>query len=116
MNITTNSPKVILDGVFFQIAKFKQSGIGQVWQSLLKQWAINGFAKHLIVLDRGDTAPRIEGIFYRSIPAYDYQQTGLDAQMLQEICDEQEADLFISTYYTTPLVTPSVFLAYDMIP
>lgn len=116
MNITTSCPKIIIDGVFFQIAKFKQSGIGQVWQSLLKQWAMNGFAQHLIVLDRGDTAPRIEGIFYRSIPDYDYQQTGLDAQRLQEICDEQEADLFISTYYTTPLVTPSVFLAYDMIP
>jgi glycosyltransferase involved in cell wall biosynthesis len=36
--------------------------------------------------------------------------------MLQQICDEEKADLFISTYYTTPLSTPSVFMAYDMIP
>jgi hypothetical protein len=36
--------------------------------------------------------------------------------MLQQICDEEAADLFISTYYTTPRSTPSVFMAYDMIP
>ena len=116
MNIETSCPKCIVDGVFFQIAKFNQSGIGQVWQSLLKQWAINDFAKHIIVLDRGGTAPRIDGIFYCSIPPYDYQQAALDAQMLQQVCDDQQADLFISTYYTTPLSTPSVFMAYDMIP
>ena len=112
----TTYPKIIIDGVFFQIAKFKQSGIGQVWQSLLTQWAIHDFAKYLIVLDRDNTAPRIEGIFYCSVAPYDYQQTALDAQMLQQICDAQEADLFISTYYTTPVATPSVFMAYDMIP
>lgn len=36
--------------------------------------------------------------------------------MLQQICDDEEAELFISSYYTTPLDTPSVFMAYDMIP
>jgi len=36
--------------------------------------------------------------------------------MLQEVCDQEAADLFVSTYYTTPLSTPSVFIAYDMIP
>ncbi|WP_442946592.1 hypothetical protein [Nostoc sp. 'Peltigera malacea cyanobiont' DB3992] len=36
--------------------------------------------------------------------------------MLQQICDEEEAELFISSYYTTPIETPSVFMAYDMIP
>jgi glycosyltransferase involved in cell wall biosynthesis len=36
--------------------------------------------------------------------------------MLQEICDREGADIFISTYYTTPISTPSVFMGYDMIP
>ena len=31
-------------------------------------------------------------------------------QLIQDICDEEGADLFISTYYTTPLTTPSVWL------
>jgi hypothetical protein len=36
--------------------------------------------------------------------------------MLQQVCDEEGADIFISTYYTTPISTPSVFMGYDMIP
>ena len=32
------------------------------------------------------------------------------------MCDREGADLFVSSYYTTPIATPSVFLAYDMIP
>ncbi|MEA5541942.1 glycosyltransferase [Limnoraphis robusta Tam1] len=105
--------KIIIDGAFFQITK---TGIYQVWVSLLKEWKNYGFAKNIIVLDRAGTAPKIPGIEYRTIPAYDYSKTNEDRQMLQEICDQEQADLFISTYYTTPLTTPSVFMAYDMIP
>jgi glycosyltransferase involved in cell wall biosynthesis len=47
---------------------------------------------------------------------YDYARTDQDRQTLQAICDEEQADVFISTYYTTPLATPSVFMAHDMIP
>ena len=36
--------------------------------------------------------------------------------MLQQVCNDLGAELFISTYYTTPLETPSVFMGYDMIP
>jgi hypothetical protein len=36
--------------------------------------------------------------------------------MLQQVCEEEGVALFISTYYTTPTNTPSVFMAYDMIP
>ncbi|MBD1921226.1 FkbM family methyltransferase [Microcoleus sp. FACHB-831] len=107
------SPIIIIDGVFFQLYK---TGIARVWQSLLEEWAENGFAQHIVVLDRAGTSPKIPGIHYRSVPPYDYGATDGDRQMLQEVCDEQDADLFISTYYTTPLSTPSVFMAYDMIP
>ena len=108
-----NFPTIIIDGVFFQ---FGQSGITQVWLSLLKEWVNTGFAEHLIILDRNDTAPKISNINYYPIHAYTYYQTVEDSQKLQDICDEVGANLFISTYYTTPLSTPSVFMAYDMIP
>jgi glycosyltransferase involved in cell wall biosynthesis len=36
--------------------------------------------------------------------------------MLQDICDRENASLFVSTYYTTPLTTPSAMLVLDMIP
>ncbi|MBF2073930.1 MAG: glycosyltransferase [Synechococcales cyanobacterium C42_A2020_086] len=106
-------PQIVLDGMFFQVAN---SGIARVWRSLLEEWAANGFAQHLVVLDRDGTAPRIPGIRYRPVQRFDYDQTGSDAEMLQQVCDEKQADLFISTYYTAPLSTPSVFMAYDMIP
>jgi len=105
--------KVAVDGIFFQLYK---TGIARVWTSLLEEWAVNGFAKNIIVLDRGKTAPKVAGVLYRTIPLYDYNDTDSDRQMLQQVCDEEGADLFISTYYTTPITTPSVFMAHDMIP
>ena len=32
------------------------------------------------------------------------------------MCDEEGAALFVSTYYTTPIETPSLMLVYDLIP
>lgn len=107
------SVKVLVDGVFFQLYK---TGIARVWKSLLEEWANNGFARHIVVLDRAGTAPKIPGIRYRLIPAYDYKNTDADRENLQLVCDEEVADLFISSYYTTPTTTPTVFMAYDMIP
>lgn len=106
-------PQIVIDGVFFQ---FGNSGIAQVWRSLLERWSTGPFAQHIVVLDRDGTAPRIPNIRYRPVRAYDYDNTADDAIMLQRICDEKGADLFISSYYTTPLTTPSVFMGYDMIP
>ncbi|EDZ94635.1 glycosyl transferase family 2 [Limnospira maxima CS-328] len=105
--------KVIVDGVFFQL---NNTGIARVWRSLFSAWVEDGFADNILVLDRGGTAPQIPGIRYRVIPQYDYRNTEGDRQMLQRVCDEEKADLLISTYYTTPVSTPSVFMAYDMIP
>jgi glycosyltransferase involved in cell wall biosynthesis len=119
-------PRIVVDAVFFQVAQ--TTGIARVWQAILAEWVKTGFAKHIVVLDRGGTAPRLEGIRYRSLHRHDrmnyhdaihhhsYRPTGFDAEILQAICDEEAADLFISTYYTTPISTPSVFMGYDMIP
>jgi glycosyltransferase involved in cell wall biosynthesis len=107
------TPQVIIDGVFFQLYN---TGIARVWRSLLEEWANTEFGNHLVVLDRVGTAPKIEGISYYQIPAYDYNNTDADRQMLQQVCDELGADLFISTYYTTPTETPSIFMTHDMIP
>ncbi|GCL36873.1 glycosyl transferase, group 1 [Sphaerospermopsis reniformis] len=111
--ISKPSPIIIVDGVFFQ---YYQTGIARVWKSLLQEWANNEFAQHIIILDRDATAPKIAGIRYRTIPQYDYRNTETDKQMLQQICNEEGAELFISSYYTTPITKPSVFMAYDMIP
>nr|WP_240039055.1 glycosyltransferase [Okeania hirsuta] len=113
VKLEKRSPTIIIDGIFFQLSS---TGIARVWRSVLGEWAKTEFAQHIIVLDRVNTSPKIPGIRYRQIPAYNYNNTDADKQMLQQVCDEEGADLFISTYYTTPISTPSVFMAYDMIP
>ncbi|NJR21009.1 MAG: glycosyltransferase [Richelia sp. CSU_2_1] len=106
--------KIVIDGIFFQTKQ--RSGIARVWQSLMAEWVKDGFAKNIVILDRANTVPKIPGIRYESVPVYDYNNTDTDRQMLQQLCDRENADLFVSTYYTTPVSTPSVFVAYDMIP
>ncbi|MFM6454673.1 MAG: glycosyltransferase, partial [Planktothrix sp.] len=108
-----NSLLVAVDGVFFQL---NNTGIARVWKSLLEEWVKDGFAQNILVLDRAGTAPKISGVRYRLISEYNYNDTDTDRQILQQVCDEEGVDVFISTYYTTPLSTPSVFMGYDMIP
>ena len=106
--------KIVIDGVFFQ--HNATTGIARVWRELLSEWVANGFAQNIMVLDRGGTAPKIPGIKYHSVEQYNYREAQSDRQILEQICQQEEADLFVSTYYTTPLSTPSVFMAYDMVP
>ncbi|NEO83887.1 MAG: glycosyltransferase [Spirulina sp. SIO3F2] len=105
--------KILVDGVFFQLYK---TGIARVWSSVLREWAGTEFSQCITVLDRANTAPKYEGLTYRTINPYSYNNWQGDRTYLQQICDEEGATLFISSYYTTPLETPSVFMAYDMIP
>ena len=106
-------PKFAIDGVFFQMAN---TGIARVWYYLLKEWSTTDFSRHIVVFDRGNTAPKISGINYCSLPEYNYETTGKDSQILEQWCQQEEVDLFISTYYTTPTRTPSIILIHDMIP
>jgi glycosyltransferase involved in cell wall biosynthesis len=117
--MTRIQPFIAIDGVFFQING--KSGIARVWRSLLQEWVLSGFAQHLLVLDRDGTAPRIPGINYQLIHRYEWDDTLEDSLKLQEICDQYQVDLFISTYYTQPIsiqaiFTPTLLLIHDMIP
>jgi len=110
---TSDTIKIVVDGIFFQI---NNTGIARIWKTLFEEWANDGFAKNIVVLDRAGTSPKISRVRYITVPPYDYNNTDADRVMLQKICDAEKADLFVSTYYTTPLSTPSVFMAYDMVP
>lgn len=109
----SRSPVIVIDGVFFQL---NNTGIARVWKSLFEVWARNGFAEHVVVLDRAGTTPKIPGISYRSIPEFRQHDSLEDQQMLEEVCRAEHADLFMSTYYSMPVSTPSLLLLYDMIP
>ncbi len=107
------SPRIIIDGIYFQNAR---NGIARVWESLFREWARTRFAENLLILDRDHTAPRIEGLRYHDVPAFDKTQLENDNRMLQQICDLEEVDLFISTFNTFPTHTPISYLVHDMIP
>ena len=105
---------IVVDGVIFEYAV--NSGVERVWGSFLREWVANGFAERVLFLDRGGAGPRIPGLPTRSIPAWDSVRTAEDSFRLQRICDEEGASLFVSTYYTSPISTPSLMLVHDFIP
>jgi glycosyltransferase involved in cell wall biosynthesis len=107
-------PCIVVDGVIFQ---YQSSGIARVWAALLEEWAKSGFIDHVVFLDRsGSGVPQIPGLRCEKFILHDYARTGADSLVLEQICGELDADLFVSTYYTTPTATPSFFFGHDMIP
>jgi glycosyltransferase involved in cell wall biosynthesis len=109
----TRRPRILIDGIFWQ---YLSGGIGRLWENLLREWVISGFADNVILLDRVGTAPRVPSIHYWTIAKNEYDKVGRDSIYLQDICHRFDADLFVSTYYSTPTDTPSFFMGYDMIP
>lgn len=111
--IAVQRPRILVDGIFWQ---YLSSGIGRVWENLLREWVVSGFADNVVVLDRAGTAPRIPGVHYWTIARHDYLRTGYDSLYLDAVCRRFDADIFVSTYYSAPTTTPSFFAGYDMIP
>jgi len=107
------SPRIVIDGVFFQL---NQTGIARVWQALMTEWSASGFAQHVVVLDRLGTSPRLPGFTYRRMIPFRYHNSLAQSLAIESICRAEQADLFISTYYTTPRSTRSLLYVYDMIP
>jgi len=109
----TARPRILVDGVCWQDLN---SGIGLLWRNMLREWVRTGQADHIVVLDRAGSAPREPGIHYYTIAQYISGSSGADSAYLEQVCRQLNADLFVSTYYTTPLETPSFFFGCDMIP
>src|SRR5262249_17091140 len=113
-NPTLSPPAcIVLDGVFFQFKDL--SGITRVWSSLLEQWSGTAFGRCLLVLDRDEAAPKFPGIRYIPFRSFDSSLAATDSFIVEDLCRRQNAKVFISTFYTTPLETPSVAMVHDMI-
>jgi hypothetical protein len=107
------TPIIVIDGVIFQI---DQGKLARVWSSILEHWSQLELSQHIVILDRNNTAPRWEEFKYWPAESYDYNCTGKDARKIQTICDRLQANLFISTFYTSPLNTPSLLLLASNFP
>ena len=104
---------IVIDGVFFQLAN---TGIARVWREVLTRWQDMDIGRRVVVMDRRSTLPRFEKLRTVPCPAFDHRTWEGDRAIAQEICESYDADLFVSTYYTRPLHTPSILLVHDMIP
>jgi len=114
--IRSRRPKektIVIDGIFFERAK---TGIYRLWASLLNEWSKGPDASRIVVLDRSGCAPRFPGIRYRLVPPAELRLPENETAMLEAICDQENAGIFTSTYYTSVRNVPSVMVVYDMIP
>ena len=113
-DIGRKPPMILVDGVVFQFPWL--GGINRVWKSILSEWVAQGLGEYVTVLNRNNTFPGIAGI--NSIPFSEWREDlrHVDSVALEKMCRQTCSDVFISTYYTTPLLTPSVALHHDFIP
>lgn len=103
---------IVIDGVFFQ---YFVTGIANVWTWLLEELARLAVARQIVILDREGTLPKIEG--YRTVQVSRHQENSQqDREMLQQVCDNLGATLFVSTWHTTPVHTPLLLMIHDLLP
>ena len=108
---------IAIDGVIFNLQRGQPHGVSRVWHRLLEQLAQSPLASRIVLFDRDGTAPVIPGIRRRTVAGYDYyQRYDADSLWLQRWCDEEQATLLISTYFTWAETTPTVIMLHDMIP
>jgi glycosyltransferase involved in cell wall biosynthesis len=84
-----------------------------LWHLLLQAWSDNGFAKQILAIDRNNTAPQIPGFSYYHLPSADPQKSGHESLRLQQICDREQIDIFLSTSDTITIATPSIAIITD---
>lgn len=108
-------PHILVDLVFYQYAN---TGIAQVWNRVLTEWAASGYARHVtLAVRRHSRHQPPEGVMsaFRTVELPPHRFDG-DAAHVQAACDRVGATLFMSTYYSRPTHTRSMLLVHDCIP
>jgi glycosyltransferase involved in cell wall biosynthesis len=108
----SNSPKprIAIDCCCFHSRDFEGQ---RIWNLLFQEWSKTNFARQIILIDRNKTAPQLYGFSYYDLPEIDRQQPGNEALTLQQICDREQIDVFLSTGDTIPIQTPSIAFLRD---
>ena len=113
----TTSFKILLDDIFFGEA---DTGIARLWRAVLLCYKNN---PHIVqsrnldlwILNRTD---KLNNFDFPSIdfPEYDHAHPAVDRQLFSKVLKQNEFRLFVSTYLTFPIGTPSLMVVYDLIP
>lgn len=114
----TSKYKILIDDIFFSISD--SSGIARLWLNLLSYFDNNPEILadkqiQIVILNRTNKTsmfkfPKID------FPNYDYDHPAADRLLISKFLKHLKFDLFVSTYLTFPLGTPSLMLVYDLIP
>ena len=104
-------PRIAIDCCCFQSPNLDRQ---QLWTSIFQAWSQSGFAPQILAIDRDKTAPQIEGFGYHDLSTLGWQKSGERSLELQQICDREQIDIFLSTGDTIPTYTPSIVLLNDL--
>lgn len=104
--------RLVMDGVGFQLA-LRQTQ--RIWCAIIPLLA-GCEDVEILLLDRGN-APAFDAVERIPFPSYHTEHhNAADSLLLQQVCDQFEADVFVSTGYTTPVSTPMALLVQHMTP
>jgi glycosyltransferase involved in cell wall biosynthesis len=110
--------KLIFDDIFLVHGT---SGIARYWKSVFLEWSKSDLPETLnveiVILNRSGHLSELgfESInFPRVGIGHDYAAE--DRRLIEKMCESIEADVFLSSYYTFSLGTPTIGFVYDFIP
>ena len=106
-------PRVLIDGGAYQDGC--HYGIYRVWNSLLREWARDGFIRHVCILDRKNTFPDLAGASRIRFRGWNPKEPALETLRLERACRKHGANVFLSTMVSGPALTPAVYLHHDFI-
>jgi hypothetical protein len=99
----SEAPTIVID---LTLSPAAPSRVNEVWIALLREWWATSFCDRVVLLDRGGWTTRLPGLRYRSIPLSSTNEPDL----LQRVCDEFGATLFLSARASAPRKTVSAML------
>jgi len=120
IEVAPGKRRIVVDGVIFQLQAERPLGVSRVWSNMLPRLTEMLPDFEIVMLRRkGHPLPPI-GLREVEVPVYPYAGPenlfDEDEAMLEKICSEMGAGLFLSTYYSHARGIPNVLTLYDMIP
>lgn len=100
---------VVIDGVLLASG---EPGAQEAWRGLLPRFAAELDAR-IVLLDRG-AADDVGGMEVVPFPSFNPDFGAADSVLLEQVCRHFDAEVFLSTSFTTPLGTPSVMVVHDV--
>ena len=97
---------VVIDGVALSPDHLDTQ---RVWRSILGHLGTD-LSMRIVLLDRGAIHDDPDGILVVPFPSFDPNVDVGDSILLEQICRHFDADVFVSTAFTTPIQTPSVLV------